>query len=92
MKPRQGKTKATGHTRKRPVPTGCVRYTEMKGRTVERIDVCLSSDYHCVSIRFEDKTDFTVEIDTRLVLTALHSDWKAGNQRVLKRWATIREE
>jgi hypothetical protein len=33
-----------------------------------------------------------VEIDTRLVFTPLHSDWKTGNQRVLKRWATIREE
>ena len=90
MKPQPRKTKPR-HTRQRRESTGCVQYTEMKGRTVERIDVCLSSDYHCVSIRFEDKTDFTVEIDMRLVLTALHSDWKTGNQRVLKRWATIRE-
>jgi hypothetical protein len=63
----------------------------MKGRTVERIEVCLSSDYHCVSIRFEDKTDFTVEVDTRLVLQALHSDWKNGDMRVLKRWPAIEE-
>ena len=71
---------------------GCVRYKEMKGRTVEQIEVCLSSDYHCILIRFEDKTDFTVEIDTRLVFTALHSDWKTGNMRVLKRWPVIREK
>ena len=63
----------------------------MKGRIVERIQVCLSSDYHSVSVRFEDKTDFTVEIDTRLVLTALHSDWKTGNMRVLRRWPVIEE-
>lgn len=66
-------------------------FNEMKGRTVERIDVCLSSDYHSVSVRFEDKTDFTVEIDTRLVLTALHSDWKTGNMRVLRRWPVMEE-
>jgi len=63
----------------------------MKGRTVERIDVCLSSDYHSVSVRYEDKTDFTVEIDTRLVLTALHSAWKTGNMRVLRRWPVMEE-
>jgi hypothetical protein len=66
-------------------------FPEMKGRTVERIEVCLSSDYHCVSIRFEDKTDFTVEIDTRMVFQALHSDWKAGDMRVLKRWPALEE-
>ncbi|HEX3154936.1 MAG TPA: hypothetical protein VHV32_09940 [Candidatus Angelobacter sp.] len=91
MKPRPRRTKPTRRKRQRRAPTGCVQYTEMKGRTVERIDVCLSSDYHCISVRFEDKTDFTVEIDTRLVLTALHSDWKAGNMRVLRRWPVIEE-
>jgi len=91
MKPVPRKTKQTRHTRQRGMPGGRVQYTEMQGRTVERIDVCLSSDYHCVSIRFEDKTDFTVEIDTRLVLTALHSDWKTGNMRVLRRWPAIEE-
>jgi len=91
MKPAPRKTKPTRHPRQRRASTGRVQFTEMKGRTVERIDVCLSSDYHCVSIRFEDKTDFTVEIDTRLVLTALHSDWKTGNMRVLRRWPVIEE-
>jgi hypothetical protein len=66
-----------------------IAFSEMKGRTVEQIEVWLSSDYHCVSIRFQDKTDFTVEIDTRLILNAVHSDWKTGNQRVLKRWRSI---
>jgi hypothetical protein len=66
-------------------------FPEMKGRTVELIEVCLSSDYHCVSIRFQDKTDFTVEIDTRLVCQAMHSDWKTEDMRVLKRWPVIEE-
>lgn len=91
MKLQPNKTKPTRSTRQRRVPTGCVQYTEMKGRTVERIEVCLSSDYRCVSIRFKDKTDFTVEIGTRLVLTALHSDWESGKMRVLKRWPALKE-
>lgn len=76
MKPQPRKTKPARRTRQRRLPAGCAQYTEMKGRTVEGIEVYLSSDYHCVSIRFEDKTDFTVEIDTRVVCQAFHSDWK----------------
>lgn len=72
-------------------PTSAVTFPEMKGRTVERIEVCLSSDYHCVSIRFEDNTDFTVEIGSRLICQAMHSDWKTGNMQVLKRWPAIEE-
>jgi hypothetical protein len=64
-------------------------FSEVKGRTVEKIELSVSADYHCISIRFLDKTDFTVEIDPCLRFTALHSDWKTGNQRVLKRWATV---
>jgi hypothetical protein len=61
----------------------------MKGRTVDKIELCFSEDYHCISIRFLDKTDFTVEIDPCLRFTALHSGWKTGNQRVLKRWSSV---
>lgn len=91
MKPGPRKAKPTRQKRQRRVPTGCVHYTEMKGRTVEWIEVCVASDYRCVSVRFEDKTDFTVEIDTRLVLTALHSSWKSGNMRVLRCWPALEE-
>jgi hypothetical protein len=86
---RQSRSKNVRKRHKRP--NSLTTFREMKGRTVERIEVFVSSDYRCVSIRFEDKTDFTVELDTRLVLTALHSGWKSGNMRVLKRWPPIEE-
>ncbi len=91
MKSRLAKTKSKGRARQRHLPSECVGFPEMKGRTVERIEVWLSSDYRCVSIRFEDNTDFTVEIDTRLVCHALHTGWKTGNMRVLKRWRALEE-
>lgn len=89
MKTRPGKKKQP--LQRRRWLQSCVRYKEMKGRTVERIEVWFSSDYHCVSIRFEDKTDFTVEIDTQMVFHALHSDWRTGNMRVLKRWPALQK-
>ena len=84
--------KGTSSQKPEKATRGCTVFSEMKGRTVEKIELFVSADYHCISIRFLDKTDFTLEIDPCLRFTALHSDWKMGNQRVLKRWATVRGE
>jgi hypothetical protein len=84
--------KGTSSRKPKKATRGCTVFSEMKGRTVEKIELSVSADYHCISIRFLDKTDFTVEIDPCLRFTALHSEWKTGNQRVLKRWATVRGE
>jgi hypothetical protein len=89
MKTRPGKKKQ--QPRRRRWLQSCVRYKEMKGRTVERIEVWSSSEYRCISIRFEDKTDFTVEITPRMAFHALHSDWKTGEMRILRRWPAIEE-
>ena len=67
-----------------------VKFPQARGRTVEKVELSLDSDFHCVSIRFKDKTDLTVVIDTALTFRAEYSEWKAGNQKVLKRWPVIR--
>lgn len=90
MKTRPGKKKQP--PRRRRWLQRCVRYKEMKGRTVERIEIWFSPEYRCISVRFEDKTDFTVEITPRMAFRATHSDLKTGEMRVLKRWPVIREE
>jgi hypothetical protein len=69
-----------------------VEFPQARGRTVELVELIAASDYHCISIRFQDKTDLSVVIDPALTFRANFSDWKTHNQRVLKRWATIRSE
>ena len=82
-----------GARRRRP-PRRCVRYLQFKGKMVDFVELYVSSGYRCVSIRFQDKTDFCVEIDPYIGLTfnAMHSDWKTPNQRVLRSWPTVRSE
>ncbi len=63
-----------------------------KGRVVEKIELSADLDYPCVSVYFQDKTDLTVVIDPALIFEATFSDWKTGNQRVLKRWPAVRSE
>jgi hypothetical protein len=67
-----------------------VEFTEARGRTVEKVELSTDSDFPCISIRFQDNTDLTVVIDPWLTFRADYSRWKAGNQKILKRWPVFR--
>lgn len=93
--PKQSRKKATQkarrtRTRRKDPYTRLVQFPQAKGRTVEKVELSLDSDFRCVSIRFKDKTDLTVVIDTALTFRAEYSEWQSGNQKVLKRWPVIR--
>src|SRR5690348_10663397 len=40
-----------------------VEFTEMKGRTVEKIELFTTGEYHSLSIDFQDKTVLNLRID-----------------------------
>jgi len=67
-------------------------FPEVKGLTVEKVELSADSDFPCVSIRFQDNTDLTVVIDPWLTFQADYSRWKDGNQKVLKRWPVFRSD
>jgi hypothetical protein len=67
-----------------------VEFPQARGRTVEMVELSLDSEFQCISIRFKDNTDLTVVIDTGLSFQAQYSEWKTGNQKVLKRWPVVR--
>ena len=69
-----------------------VEFPEVNGLTVERVRLSTASDFPCVSIRFTDSTELAVVIDPWLTFKADYSRWKAGNQRVLKRWPVFRSD
>jgi hypothetical protein len=73
-------------------PNRMVVFPQAKGRVVELVELIAEGDYNCVSIRFQDSTGLTVVIDPALSFSASFSKWKAGNERVLKRWRRIRSE
>lgn len=69
-----------------------VKFPQARGRTVEMVELFTDPDYPSISIRFQDSTDLTVVIDPALTFNASFSDWKNGEQCVLKRWPTVRSE
>jgi len=69
-----------------------VEFPQVKGRMVEKVQLFTSAECRSISIRFADKTDLRVVIDSWFTFQADHSDWRTGNQRVLKRWPAIRSK
>ena len=89
--PKRSRNKATRKPRRAPAQKKAryprlVEFPQARGRTVEKIELNLDSDFNCISIRFQDETDLTFVIDPALTFRADYSKWKAGEQKVLKRW------
>ncbi|HEY7402812.1 MAG TPA: hypothetical protein VIB39_04785 [Candidatus Angelobacter sp.] len=79
-----------GKTRIRRYPhRSFYRFAEARGKPVDFIEFFTSSNYHCIDVRFQDKTAFHFIIDPTFTLEADYSDWKTGNWRPIKRWPVI---
>lgn len=66
-----------------------VHFPQARGKTVEDVEFSSSSDYHNISINFQDKTALNFSIETGFTLETDYSNWKTGNQRVLRLWRPI---
>jgi len=66
-----------------------LRFDEVKGKTVEFIEMSADLEFPCVEIGFDDKTAFLVLVDARVTMEAAYSDWKTGNLRVLRQWPVV---
>lgn len=92
--PKQSRKKPAQRARRAPAQKGVryprlVEFPQARGRTVEKVELNLDSDFHCISIRFQNDTDLTFMIDPALTFRADYSKWKDGEQKVLKRWPPI---
>ena len=65
-------------------------FAQAKGKTLETVEFSTYSHYHNITLTFEDKTCLNFVIDPAFTLKTDYSDWKTGNQRVLRAWRPIR--
>jgi hypothetical protein len=64
-------------------------FPQVKGKIVERVELTVSVDEFTLTIRFQDKTDLSFEIEPCVTVIPDFSDWKTGDYKPLKRFKPI---
>jgi|SRR5947209_15313403 len=67
-----------------------VHFPQTKGRVVENIELFTMADFHSITIDFRDKTQFNLILESSLLIASNMADMSTGEQRILKRWRTVR--
>jgi hypothetical protein len=66
-----------------------LQFSEVRGKTVEFVEMSTDADFPSVEIAFDDKTALHFLMEPRLSMEPTYSNWKTGNQRVLRRWTAV---
>ena len=64
-------------------------FSQAKGKTIERVELDVSSDYYTVEVRFTDKTALSFDLEPCVRVFSEFVNWKTGNYRPLKRWRPV---
>ena len=62
----------------------------MEGRILKRVEIYTTTEYHSLTLDFEDKTSLTLVLDPCFFISASLSDISSGNERTIKRWPEIK--
>lgn len=65
------------------------RFPQTAGKVLEDVEFSTDSGYHNISINFRDKTSLNLEIEASFTVEADYSDWKTGNQRIIRAWKPV---
>ena len=64
-------------------------FPEVKDKIVTSVEVLSDTEGFGVTIRFSDETTLDFTIESYLAVFPVHSQWKQGEETVLKRWKPI---
>jgi hypothetical protein len=65
-------------------------YRNHKILGLARVYLSTDVDTNCVVLAFSDNTELLIDVEPSLAFSVDYSDWKTGNQRVLKSWPRVR--
>jgi len=82
-------TKTKPSIRNRQWPRKVLRFPQAKGKTIESVEFSTELGYHSVSVNFTDKTCLNFAIDASFTVETDYSNWKTGNQQILRRWHPV---
>ena len=65
-------------------------FPETQDKIVENIEVHSDHEYYGITIRFQDKTSLNFTLETCVFTFPVLSDWTNGNQKILKKYKSVR--
>jgi hypothetical protein len=71
-------------------PSGSFAFPQVRGKTLTDAYVITESDLNCLTLCFDDNTELVLDVEPCLRFAADYSDWKTGEERVIKRWPRVR--
>ena len=66
-----------------------VEFTQMKGKTLDKVELFTTPEYHSISLDFQDKTSLALRIEPCFALQATYSDFHTGDQEILEEWLPV---
>jgi hypothetical protein len=66
-----------------------LKFPQARGKTIERVELDVSSDYYIIDIRFQDKTTLSFELEPCVSVFPEISNWKTGEYKPIKRWRPV---
>ena len=65
-----------------------VEFPQMKGKTLDKVELFTTPEYHSISLDFQDKTALALRIEPCFALQATYSD-HAGDEEILEEWLPV---
>jgi len=66
-----------------------VEFPQVDGKTIERIHFYTASDYHSITIDFQDQTSLNLEIEPGFTINAELPQIRKGDTHTLAEWPSI---
>src|SRR5258708_39815361 len=65
-----------------------VEFPQMKGKTLDKVELFTAPEYHSISLDFQDKTSLALRIEPCFALQATYSD-RTGDEEILEEWLPV---
>ena len=73
-----------------PKPHTRQDFPEAKGKIVDIVEVITESDYHCIAIRFQDRTALTFTVEPCVFTFPVYADWAGSEEKVITGYPPVR--
>lgn len=67
-----------------------VEFPQVKGKTTERVQLYTATDYHSITIDFEDETSLNLRLEPGFTINAELQQKRKGNLHTLADWPPIK--